>query len=63
MKEPEQSLVHEHARNSDQTKAKSNFGFGKLGFGQHWASCFRTELFLVESPISDGEFLLGKHGP
>jgi hypothetical protein len=35
MKEPEQSLVHEHARDSDETKAKCNFGFDKLGFEQH----------------------------
>jgi hypothetical protein len=48
MKEPEQSLVHEHARDSDETKAKCNFGFGKLGFEQH------LEAFLFQDGVIPG---------
>jgi hypothetical protein len=40
MKEPEKSLVHEHARESDQAEAESNFGFGKVGF-KHGGLLFR----------------------
>jgi hypothetical protein len=45
MKEPEKSLVHEHARESDQAEAESNFGFGKVGF-KHGGLLFRIQLFL-----------------